>query len=237
DVTLFERTETLGGHLVEASVPEFKADIRRLLDWYRRQLDKLGIRVELGTTVTPKLVTDRDPDAVVVATGSVPVVPKIPGVDNAMVATCCDLLLGKKECGNHVVVIGGGLEGCETALWLSSQGKRVIIVEMQSEVAADIHRANRAMLLDLLMDAGVRILTNTMLHEVGGGAITVVSRDLRVERIECDTVALGVGMKPNQDLYQSLIGEVYEVYLIGDAKQPRRIHDAIWEGWNIGRAL
>lgn len=194
NVIVFKKSEKLGGHLIEASVPDFKAEIRRLLDWYEREIRDLEIQVELGTTVDAKLVDSLTPDVVVIATGSVPLTPDIPGIEKPFVVTCCDLLLGKKKAGNQIMVIGGGLEGAETALWLASQGKK-------------------------------------------DGEIAVLTSNMEAKEFQCDTVALSIGMKSNRDLHDSLVGQVGEVYAIDDCNQPRKIRDAIWEGWNLGRTL
>lgn len=236
-VTLFERTQELGGHLIEASVPQFKEDIKRLLDWYRKQLNDLKVETTLGTAVTPALVDRLSPDALIIATGSVPVIPSIPGAGRESVSTCCDLLSGRKRAGKNVVVVGGGLEGCETALWLASQGKKVTIVEALSDVATGVFRANRLMLMDLLEDRSVEILTNTTLVEVAEGGIKAVGTDRSTKYFECDTVVLAVGMQADSELYGQMSGKIGRLYAIGDCVKPRRIHDAIWEGWNVGRTV
>ncbi len=237
NVTIYEQTRELGGHLIEASVPDFKADVKRLLDWYKKQLRDLKINVEFGAAVDAKFVNSLKPDAVIVATGSVPIVPEISGVDKAFVATCCDLLLGKKSAGKRVIVIGGGLEGSETALWLAMQGKKVTLVEMLPNIATGVNKANRTMLLKLIEDKGIQTIVRAKLHEVKDGKVVILTADMEAKEIECDTVALSVGMKPVRDLYDSLAGKMGEVFAIGDCCQPRKIHDAIYEGWNIGRTL
>ncbi len=237
DVVLYEKNSDLGGHLTEASVPSFKDDLKRLLAWYKRQLDVQKVRVELGTEVNAAVIRDLAPDAVVVATGSSPCIPQIPGADSESVATCCELLLGKKKTGERTIVVGGGLEGSETALWLAQQGKKVTIVEMLPEVGTGVVGANRAMLLDLLSDLRVDAVTNARLHEITSEGIVVLTKDMHVRQLECDTVALAIGMAPNRKLYDSLAGEIGEVYDIGDCKKPRKIHDAVWEGWTVGRSI
>ena len=229
NVSLFEKTESLGGHLIAASAPEFKKDIKRLLDWYKVSLNKQKIKIEFNTLVTPELISEENPDIVIIATGSTPIIPEIPGVKKSLVVTCIDLLLGKKEAGDRVVVVGGGLEGCETALWLAKQGKEVTIIEMLPQLIPDIHRANRTMLLDLLEDSGVDVLTNTKVQEITNNGVITTDRKLNMERISCDTVVLAVGLKPDKELYNSLAGESIEIYEIGDCKKPRKIGDAVWE--------
>lgn len=236
DVVLYEKTTSLGGHLIEASVPGFKEDIKRLLDWYKTRLDKLKIEIKLGTKATPKLVRNERFDVLVVATGSTSTIPKIRGIEKPFVITCCDLLLGKKKAGNRVIVVGGGLEGCETALWLAKQGKAVTVLESLSEVATGMHIANRSMLLDLLDENKVQIVTNTNCQEVTETGV-LVDGDSQRKEIQCDTVVLAIGLKPDRELYESLVGETVELYLIGDCKEPRKIHQAIWEGYTVGHTI
>ena len=228
-VSLFEKTGNLGGHLIAGSVPDFKKDIKGLLDWYQLQLTKLKVKTKLNTAVTPELIKNENPDIVIIATGSVPMVPKMPGVEKPLVTTCIDLLLDRGKAGDRVIVVGGGLEGCETALWLSRQGKKVSIVEMLSQLIIDVHRANRTMLLDLLEDDGVNILTYTKIIEIEDGGVIAIDKKLNTMQIGCDTVVLAVGLKSDNQLYSSLVGDSREVYEIGDCKKPRKIADAIWE--------
>lgn len=237
DVVLLEKTQNLGGHLIEASVPEFKNDLGRLLAWYKRQLGKSKVRVELGTPVDSEVVEDLAPDVVVVATGSTPRIPEITGIDARSVCNCCDLLLGKKTASDRVVVIGGGLEGAETALWLAQQGKKVTIVEMLSGIGMGVSASNRTMLLDMLEELGTEMITNARVSEIRDEGISMVASDMRVKQLECDTVVLAAGMTPRRELWDSLVGDFAEVYDIGDCKQPRKVHDAIWEGWSVGRTV
>jgi len=233
-VILCERTEEMGGHLIAASVPDFKKDVGKLLEWYRFQLEKLAIEIRLQTEVTPELIKKEKPDKVVIATGSVPLIPKIPGIEKPMVATCVDLLLGKKEPGEeNVIVVGGGLVGCETALWLAHQGRRVSIVEALSELSVGIHHANRVMLLDMLKDKKVICLTRAELREIIDDGIIILDENSREKTIPCETVALALGLEPKRELYAALRKNVYELHLIGDCREPRRIMHAIWDAFYV----
>jgi len=237
-VILYEKTAKLGGHLIEASVPEFKKDIKRLLDWYKTQMNELKIETKFEKLVTSELIRREKANTVIIATGSTPLIPEeIPGVNKSTVVTCCDLYLDTKKAGNNIVIIGGGLEGCETALWLAKQGKKVTVIEKLSNVIADTFFANRFMLLDLLANNRVQIMVNTSVQEITSDSIIVVNRNFERREIEFDTVVLAVGMKPNQELYNSLTAEISNLYLIGDCKQPRKIHDAVWDGWVISSAI
>jgi len=240
-VELYEKNGELGGHLIEASVPDFKKDLRRLLEWYKRQLEKLNVKIYLNTEVTPELIEEKKPDVVILATGSKPIVPKIPGVERENVVTAIDVLLGKKEVGENVVVVGGGLVGCETALWLAKQGKRVTIVEMLKELmsaGAYVSHANKKMLIDLLKFHKVKIMTNTALLEITDeGAVVIDRNSLKKTTIPADTVVLAMGLCPNRELYQTIQDKVAEVYLIGDARKPLNIMNAVWDAYEVSRAI
>ena len=234
DVTLYERSKRLGGHLIEASVPDFKVSIKWLLNWYETQLKKMNVRVKLDMEVTKKLVKQEKPHKIVIATGSIPIMPNTPGVRAQNTATCIDLLLGRKKAGKKVVVLGGGLVGCETALWLARNGKEVTIVEMLPEIGVGIFHANRIMLIDMLTEKKVKVLTSATIEEIGGKEVVIIDCNSRKSTYACDTVALGVGLKSCNELYDSLKTEFTEVYVVGDCNKPGRILNAIWDGFTIG---
>jgi 2-enoate reductase len=239
-VSLYEKSPELGGHLIEASVPEFKKDVKALLNWYKLQLSKSKVDIHLGTKVTTRLIKKSKPDVVVLATGSSPIIPAIPGIKKHCVISAVDLLRGKATCGQTVVVIGGGMVGCETALWLAQNGKTVKVIEMLPAVATDILYANRVVLLKLMDLHKVEVLTNTSLIEVGDAGITVKQKDLKTSEISCETVVMSVGMKPERELQESLIKELPEIaetYIIGDSKEPRRIQEAIWDAYFVACAI
>jgi len=237
DVTVYERADELGGHLIEASAPPFKRDIGRLLDYYKTRLGKLSVKVKLNQAVTPELVEKEKPDVVIVATGSGSLIPNIPGVEGKNVVTSIDGFLGKKEIGSKAVVIGGGLEGCEMAIWLAQRKKKVTLVEMLPKLVDTIHRANRVMVLDLLEDGKVDVRLETTAVEITDGGVVCKGKEGNRFEIPADTVILAVGLKPNRGLYESLVGKSREVYEIGDCKSPRKIGDAIWEGCMVANNI
>jgi 2-enoate reductase len=237
NVTLYEKNNSLGGHLIEAGVPDFKKDIFRLLDWYKSQLSKLNIRIELGIEVTPKLVKVEKPDVVVVATGSTSIIPKIANINDPKVITAIDLFLGKKEVGKNVVIVGGGLVGCETGLWLAENGKKVTIVEMLPEIAQGDFPANRTMLIDLLIKNKVEIITNSSICKITDEGVAIINKNFIIKIISCNTVVLALGLKPEDKIYSLLSREFSEIYKIGDCKEPHRILDAIWDGYYLGFSL
>jgi len=233
EVILWEKKAELGGHLISASVPDFKKDIRDLLNWYQRQLQNSKIKIYLDKSVNLDEIKALNPDLILLATGSIPIIPKISGVDKENVMTCIDVLLGVKQAGKEVVVVGGGIEGCETALWLAQKGKKVTIVEMLSEYLTDLHRANKKMLIDLLEDNHIKVITNTKIQEISDSEVTAINNKSELSKIKCDSVVLAVGLKPIDDLYHKIAKEKKLIYKIRDCKEPRKIINAVWEAFNI----
>lgn len=238
-VKLFEKTDKLGGHLIEASVPKFKQDERRLLDWYIRELADLQVEINLNCEVSKETLAEMNPDDIIMATGSKTFVPEIPGIDNESVGTATDYLLGSKTAGKTVVVIGGGLSGCETALWLRQKNKQVTLIEMLPELMGGVDpvpHANRTMLLDMLKFNGVTILTNTRLQKVTIEGVQVINENLEEKLIPAESVVLSVGMKPDQHLYWDM-GSRSNIYLIGDSRDPKNILNAIWDAYEVTRSI
>jgi len=236
-VTLWEKGNALGGNLIPASTPDFKQDYRSLIDYLATQIRKLGVNIKLGKEATFELIQEMKPEAVFIATGSTPIIPEISGVEKGNVVAATELLLGKREAGESVVVIGGGLVGCETALYLAQKDKKLTIVEVLDSVVRDVHAANRMHLLKLLADTKVEILTDTKVLEITDKGIVIADKDGKRSTLEADTVVLGIGFKPNGGLLEILKDKVPEVYAIGDCVEPRKVIDAIWEGFRTARLI
>ncbi|MFC2031791.1 FAD-dependent oxidoreductase [Chloroflexota bacterium] len=236
-VTLWEKGHVLGGSLIPASVPDFKQDYRLFINYLSTQVKKLGVTIELSKEATPKLVQAMKPDVVFIATGSMPVIPEIPGVEKRHVVTAVDTLLGKKEVGESVVMIGGGLVGCETALYLAQQGKKVTVMEVLDRAARDMSPSNRTHLLILLDEAKVNILTETYVMEIGDDSVIFTDKYGKISKIEADTVVLAVGLKSNGKLEETLKNKASEVYTVGDCVEPRKVINAIWEGFRTARLI
>jgi 2-enoate reductase len=236
--TLYEKRDRLGGHLIEGSVPPFKHDLELLRDYYVTMLGKLGVKTVLGKGVTPKLVQEMKPDVVIIATGSTPIIPEIPGIDKDKVVSAIDLLLGRKKAGGRVVVAGGGLVGCETAIYLAQNGKRVTIVEMLDEIIPDVFEANKQYLYKMLAENGVSVLTNTNLVRVTDDSAVVINQFRRYEaKLPADTIVIAMGLKPERGLVKALEGKVKELHTIGDCEGPGRIMDAVWGAFMTMRSI
>jgi len=245
-VTLFEKEHKLGGQVNLASVPPYMQEMSQLVKYLSRQVEKAGGKVELGKAVTPELVEEMKPDVVIVATGAAPLVPDdIPGVDKERVVTAWDVLAGKAAtAARNVVILGGGLVGCETADFLAETGDNAVvgrtavtIVEMLEGVALDMANEARHLLMQRLRDKGVRILTSARVKEILDDGVLFV-RDGQEESIHnLDTIVLALGAKAVDPLSEKIRGKVAEVYVIGDAKEPRKVLEATAEGAEVGREI
>ncbi|MFC1930199.1 FAD-dependent oxidoreductase, partial [Chloroflexota bacterium] len=237
NVTLWEKSNALGGNLIPASVPDFKQDFKRLIIYLTTQIRKLGVAIELGKEATPEQVLEMKPDTVFIAAGSIPIIPKIPGIEKRNVITAIDVLLGKKATGESVVVVGGGLVGSEAAIFLAQKGKKVTIVEILDSIARTLWYGNRLHLLGLIADASVKVLTETNVLEIRDNSIITTDKRGKKNELQCDTVVLAVGSQPNTELEKALKDKLPEVYAIGDCVEPRKVINAMWEGFRIARLI
>jgi len=228
-VTLWEKSNRLGGLLNIAVKPPYKAELGAIVEYLPAQINKLGVKVELEKEATVESVLEFGPDAVVVATGASPAVLNIPGVNGNNVVTAVEVLADEVEVGKEVIIIGGGLVGCETADFLSERGRQVTILEIVEQMAGDLNHTIRKMLLGRLERAGVRMVTKVESTEITGKGVKAVS-DGSALFFPGDTMILAVGMKSNNELARALEGKVPELYTIGDSAEPREIFDAIYEG-------
>ena len=232
-VTLWEAKDKLGGALIPATVPPHKEDINNIINYLTHQMKKLNVKVELNKEATSEAILKEEADEVVIATGGTNIIPRIPGVEGRNVVTAIEVLTGKKEAGEKVVIIGGGMVGCETAEFLASKGKKVTIVELLSRIARDIGITNRRAMRERIQEAGIAVLTSAETQGISETEITVEVEG-KMQTIEADTVVISVGFKPNSNLTESLEGKVPVLNTIGDSKEPGKILGAIHDGWRIG---
>ena len=236
-VTLFEGDAKLGGQLNIAALPPFKGDIFPWIKYLVNRVKKAGVEVKLDTDATAEIVTKGNPDAVVIATGGTPAMPEIHGIDKSNVVTAQDVLSGKAKAGQNVVIIGGGMVGCETGHYLAEQGKKVTIIEVLSRMASDMFLMTRRRLMDGLRSKKVTLLASATCEEIKEGIVLVNTADGKKETIPADTVIIAVGYNANDCLYKVLEGKVPEIYCIGNSAKPRRIFEAVNEGYRTGLAL
>ncbi len=225
-VTLYEKSDRLGGVFVAAAAPSFKEKDRALIAWYIRELAKYPIEVKLNTEV--KDVKALGADEVVIATGAVAKRIPVKGAEKAIEAV--DYLLGKKSVGEKVAVIGGGLTGCEIAYDLFLQGKQPTIIEMMDDLITTpgICLANTSYLRDCFKTNKVPVHLETSLCEIGDGKITVKGKEGNTFDIEADSVILSVGYNP-----APLAPKGRRIHVIGDANKVGNLRSVIWGAWDV----
>lgn len=234
---LFEAGSQLGGNLIPGGAPDFKEDDHALAAWYGRELERLSVPVTLNHKVTAAEVLAGDYDAVIVATGSTPKVFSLG--DDAKVHTAADVLNGKVTCGDRVTIVGGGLVGCETALWLAKQGKQVTIVEALDKLLAvngPLCHANSEMLEALIPYNNIQVVTSAKVQHFENGVLTAQTPEGEC-KLEADDVILCVGYKEEDSLYKELEFAVPELYCLGDARKVANIMYAIWDAFEVANHL
>jgi len=235
-VTLFEKRDRLGGNLLLAAVPSYKWELSNLTNYLETWLKKSGAQIRLNQEVSEKTVTEEKPEVVIVATGATPLIPDIPGVNGGNVVTALQVLGGEREVGERVVIVGGGMIGCETAEYLADKGKRVIILEMLERIGADIGMTTRWVIMQRLRSARIAMETTAKVEEITDKGV-VVSRDGLAEFFAADSVVLAVGLVPQNELARRLEGRVTECHCIGDCTEAQRIVQAIEAGFRIAREI
>jgi 2-enoate reductase len=227
----------LGGNLLPGGTPDFKADDLALVDWYTYNLETLGVPVKLNSKIDKDYILSNQFDAVIIATGSRPKILTLG--DDDRVFTAEEALLKKGNVGNTVVVLGGGLIGCETALWLAKEGKKVIILEVLDKllaVNAPLCHANSDMLEALIPYHHIEVKTSATAKAFRNGKLFFDTKNGE-ETIPCDSVVLAIGYNPNKSLYEEIRFEVPCTYLVGDARKVKNIMYAIWDAFEIANNL
>ena len=225
-VTLYEKTDKLGGVFIAAAAPSFKEKDRELIAWYIREVGKLPITVKMNTEVTD--VKSLDADEIIVATGAKARRIPVKGADTAIEAV--DYLLGNKTVGERVVVIGGGLTGCEIAYDLFLQGKKPVIVEMQDDLITTpgICLANTSYLRDCFKTNNVPVHLETAVSEIKADGVVISRKDGTAETVPADSVILSVGYNP-----APLAKKGSHVHVIGDARSVGNLRTVIWGAWDV----
>ena len=237
-VTLVEKENTLGGQITAAATPPFKQALRQQIDWWTKQLENLKVNVKLNTEVTSATLENFNVDAVVVASGALPIWLPIPGIDGENVVEILDYHLGKKQIhGQNIIIAGGGLSGCDAALDLAMEGKKVTIVEMLDDVALGLNRPARTTLLRRLGENDVKILTKHKVKEFKPGGLVVQEPTGEESFIEGDTVVIAFGTKPNDSLVKAVEEKWTEVYVVGDCSKVATMGDAVHAGFGAGWKL
>jgi 2,4-dienoyl-CoA reductase-like NADH-dependent reductase (Old Yellow Enzyme family) len=232
-VTLYERNHNVGGRMKLAAIPPKKAVLNDFLDYLERRVRGLGVTLKLGNEFTPDMLGAGKPDAVIVASGALPFFPNWKGVKESGALSVDAVLCKEGEAGKRVLVVGAGGIGAETADFLSENGKEVTLVEMLEEIAADLVVHLKHYLSRRLAEKGVTILTSTKVKELGKGYALVEDASGTRKIDGFDTIVLAVGSKPDDRIARSLKGKVPELYVVGDASEPREALEAVYEGEEV----
>ena len=219
-----------------AIIPPHKQEIKGLINYLTTQMEKLGVEVHCGIEVKVPLVEKERPDELIIATGAVPFIPNIPGVDSRNVFNAWDVLGGKTKVGRKVVVAGGGMVGCETAEFLAEKGHDVTIASQSDMIGKDLEQTVRRYLLKRLEGYGVKMFTNAKTMEIRADKVTLGTYG-KEWSIECDHVVLAKGASPDRDLVRSIREIFPNFFLVGDALEPRTAKEAIYEGARIAREI
>jgi len=263
-VTLVEQSDRLGGQLEALSAPPGKHDFRALLAYLTSEVHRRGVDVILGREATESMVAHMHPDAVIVATGSQPAGLPIPGADLPNVFSAHQVLAGDVDLGDRVVVVGGNAVGVETALYAAQRGalspeeavylaaigawdpqtaiertkraREVTILEMLPRAGSDLGRTTRWSTMMAVRNAGISLIAEAKAIAFEPDAV-LFEKAGQVQRIPADTIVTAVGARPNDGLAEELKGRVAELHVIGDATQPRKLVDAMREGFLVASSL
>ncbi|MFA5527109.1 MAG: NAD(P)/FAD-dependent oxidoreductase [Peptostreptococcales bacterium] len=266
EVTLWEKSDELGGQALLAGATPGRQDFLNLVEDSECNLYAAGVHVEFNMEATVEKILSFKPDAVIVATGAEPIIPSIPGIEKPHVTAAWNILNKKYIPGQKIVVIGGGAVGLETASYLAAMGtidaetvkflllnkaetperivelatkgtKDVVVIEMEKSIGRDIGPSTKWILLDKIKKAHVDVRTLTTVKSIEDDGVIIESKDGKVEKIGCDTVAVAIGAKSENQLFKDLEQKIPEVYLIGDASKPRKAIDGIKDGFVLGHQI
>lgn len=229
EVTLYEKSDQLGGVFIAAAAPEFKEKDKMLLDWYKKQIKDLGVRVQLESELSAQAIDALEADEVIVASGAKPRNLALAGADKPHVMEAIDYLSGQREVGQRVVVVGGGLTGCEIAYDLILKGKSPVIVEILDDILKvhGLSAANSNMLRDIFHHRQTPLYLEARLLEIRDKEV-VLEIQGEQKTIPADTVISSIGYLPNP-----LTGMTRKVHLVGDAVEVGNLLTVIWGAYDL----
>lgn len=260
-VTLWEKDSRLGGQLHFAARPTGKQDFLSLVEYYKNGMEASGVEVKLNREATVESILSQGADVVVLAAGARPAGAPFPVSPGAMVVTALDVLGGEAVLGSSVVVVGGGAVGCETAITIAEMGtlsaenlkflmenqaespetlldllnrgtKKVTVIEMLKGIGRDIGVSTRWVVMKNISRLGVGVIDQARVREVNDRGV-VIEREGQESLIPADTVVIAIGSRPVNELAGELKDKVPELHVIGDALKPRKVTEAIREGFDL----
>ncbi|WP_340014553.1 NAD(P)/FAD-dependent oxidoreductase [Paenibacillus sp. FSL K6-1318] len=239
EVTLYEKEASVGGQVTSAATPEFKGQLRALIGWYERQLTQLHVKVKLNHEIKPDDPALEAADHIFIGAGAVPLVPPIPGIDNDNVVGAIEAHLQKELVrGEHIVITGGGLTGCDLGLELAMEGKKVTIVEMRPEAGQDVMYINRAALMPMLDSYGVTILGGHKVLSFEANGLHAEKADGSKVFIEADTIINAFGMRKNTTIAELIRAKFgTKTSLMGDCVKIGKVGTAVRSGFYAASAI
>jgi len=237
EVALYEAAEELGGRLLAISESSPKRPpLNALRTFLVRQIEELGVELHLGERLTPERAAAAAPDLLILATGAVPVRPEIPGAAQPHVLPAGEVLRGAPT-GERVAVVGGGEEGCETALRLADQGREVAILTREPRLALETSGELADFLVWAVPAQGIAVLTQVNIQEITSSEVHVVTRRGENRSVPADSVVLAAGYRPNTELFEELRASVPDAVRAGDCARLGDLRKALEEGYRAGLSL
>lgn len=236
EVLLYEKTDALGGALKFAEAVPFKQDLYRFTQCLIRRVESSGVKVTLNQRVDRALAEKVRPDVLIIAVGAQPVIPAIPGIASDKVVSVAQAEANPDALGERVVILGGGLVGCETGIHLGMKGKQVTIVEMRDTLAADVNMFH-GMALGQELNKYVTAVTGGTGRAVTDGGLIYTDREGQEHLLPADAVLCAVGMRACTDVMEKLWNVVDEQYVIGDCVKPAQVTQAISDAYYLAKSL
>lgn len=237
-VSLYEKSDKLGGNMRLAAYPPGKGDITNLIRSYITRCEKAGVEIHMNQEVTLDMIRAQGPDSVIIATGSQTLILPIDGIHNPSIIHGSDLLEGKRTAGKKVLVVGGGMVGCETAAFLGEQNHDVTVIEFRDTVGADVIHEHRVYLMEDFAHYGIKEIVGAKVCRFFEDGVAYETADgLRHEARGYDSVVLSMGFR-NYDPFGDSVKEIVEdTHIVGDAIRARRALDAIKEAYEVAAKL
>jgi 2,4-dienoyl-CoA reductase-like NADH-dependent reductase (Old Yellow Enzyme family)/thioredoxin reductase len=233
-VTLFERENRLGGQFALAAKAAYKEEFNDVIDHMVLMAQRAGVEIHMNMPVTPQMVVESRPDAVILATGGIPLTVPFPGLESTRWILASDLMDGIVDVETPTaLVIGGGLVGLEAAELLANNGVQVTLIKRRDNPGGDMDILARNMLLKRLQDHHVDLHINTKIQRLTEDTLIAQQENQKI-KFSIETVVIAVGVRPNRELPDALANSDLEIYTIGDVVEPRQALEAIWEGFEIG---
>ncbi len=238
-VTIYEKASELGGLAIVAGKHDFKKDIARLVEWYKKNIAELGIEVYLNTELTAEKAKELKPDVIILSTGSRPIELKFEGSDRENVLGFIEAIVDKKPVGDKVVVVGAGQTGCELAYEYGAAGKEVTLIEALDDIlssGAVVPMMNKMALSDIMEHYNVNVMTSSLLVSVDDTGVNVKRGDA-IMHIDADTVVMAIGLSPSPTMERELADTGIEVFMAGDSLRVADIRSSVSNGYELARTI